>query len=109
MFKFEMKGFDEVQRCLDDTAKRAAELDGKQQEVQLSELLNDDFIAEHSSFASFDELLAASPFKVETKEDFEAIPDAEWNTYIAANTSFESWEEMQHKAAGKYLIKQIGL
>jgi hypothetical protein len=109
MFKFEMKGFDEVQRRLDDTAKRAAELDGKQQEVQLSELLNDDFIAEHSSFPSFDELLAASPFKVETKEDFEAIPDAEWNTYIAANTSFESWEEMQHKAAGKYLIKQIGL
>src|SRR5580658_931089 len=104
MFKFEMKGFDEVQRRLDDTAKRAAELDGKQQEVQLSELLNDDFIAEHSSFPSFDELLAASPFKVETKEDFEAIPDAEWNTYIAANTSFESWEEMQHKAAGKYLI-----
>jgi hypothetical protein len=109
MFKFELKGFDDVQRRLDDMAKRAAELDGKQQEVPLSKLLNDDFIAEHSSFASFDELLAASPFKVETKEDFEAIPDAEWNTYIAANTSFESWEEMQHQAAGKYLIKQIGL
>ena len=38
MFKFEMKGFNEVQRCLDDTAKRAAELDGKQQEVRLSTL-----------------------------------------------------------------------
>lgn len=90
MFKFEMKGFGEGQRRLDDIAKRAAELDGKQQTVSLSELLNDDFIAEHSSFASFDKLLAASPFKVETKEDFEAIPDAEWDTYIAANTSFES-------------------
>jgi hypothetical protein len=51
----------------------------------------------------------ASPFKVETKEDFEAIPDDEWNTYIASNTSFESWEEMQHQAAGEYVAKQIGL
>jgi hypothetical protein len=77
--------------------------------VSLSELLNDDFIAAHSSFASFDALLAAIPFKVETKEDFETIPDAEWNTYIAANSSFESWEEMQRQAASDYLVKQIGL
>jgi hypothetical protein len=109
MFKFEMKGFDKVQRRLDDIAKRASELDGKQQTVPLSELLNNGFIAEHSSFASFDELLAASPFKVATKEDFEAIPDAEWDTYITANTSFGSWEEMQRKAASEYLVKQIGL
>jgi hypothetical protein len=109
MFKFEMKGFDKVQRRLDDMAKRAAELDGKQQAVSLSELLNDDFIAEYSSFSSFDDLLAASPFKVETKEDFEAIPDAEWDTYIGANTSFESWEDMQRQAASEYLVKQIGL
>lgn len=109
MFKFEMKGLDELQRHLDDLSKRAAELDGKQLEVPLGDLLNDDFIARHSSFASFDELLAASPFKVATKEDFEAIPDAEWDTYIASNTSFDSWEEMQKKAAGEYVTKQIGL
>jgi hypothetical protein len=109
MFKIEMKGFDEVQKRLGDMAKRASELDGKQQTVPLSELLNDDFIAEHSSFATFNELLAASPFKVETEEDFEAIPNADWDTYIAKNTSFESWEEMQHQAAAKYLANQIGL
>jgi hypothetical protein len=109
MFKLEMKGFDKVQRRLDDMAKRAAELDGKHQVVSLSELLNDDFIAKHSSFTSFDKLLAASSFKVETKEDFEAIPDAEWDTYIAANTSFESWEEMQRQAASEHIGKQIGL
>lgn len=109
MFKIEMKGFDEVQKRLGDMAERAAELDGKQQTVPLSELLNDDFIAEHSSFASFNKLLAASPFKVETKEDFEAIPNDDWNTYIANNTSFESWEEMQHRAAAEYLANQIGL
>jgi hypothetical protein len=109
MLKVEMKGFDEVQNRLEDMAERAAELDGKQRTVPLSDLLNDDFISEHSSFASFNELLAKSPFKVETKEDFEAIPDAKWDSYIAANTSFESWEEMQHQAATKYLAKQLGL
>lgn len=109
MFKLEITGFDEVQKRLDKMAKRAAELDGKQQTVPLSELLNDGFIAEHSSFASFDELLGASPFKVDTREDFEAIPRAEWDAYIAANTSFESWEEMQHRAAADYTARQIGL
>lgn len=94
---------------MDDIAKRAKELDGKQQAVPLSELLNDNFISEHSTFASFDELLKASPFKVETKEDFEAIPDTDWDTYIAANTSFESWEEMQQQAANAFLLKKIGL
>jgi hypothetical protein len=93
----------------DDIAKRVAELDGKQQTMPLSELLNNDFIAKHSLFASFDELIASSPFKVETKDDFEAIPDAEWDTYIANNTSFESWEKMQRQAAAEYLVKQIGL
>jgi hypothetical protein len=104
---FEMDGFDEVQKRLDEMANRAAELDGKH--VPLSELLSDNFIAKHSSFASFDELLAASPFKIETKEDFEAIPDAEWDFYIAANTSFGSWEEMQRQAASEFVVKQIGL
>jgi hypothetical protein len=70
---------------------------------------DDNFIAEHSSFAPFDELLEASTFKVETKEDFEAIPDAEWDTCIASNTSFESWAEMQQRAAGECLAEQIGL
>jgi hypothetical protein len=109
MFKIEVKGLDKVQRRLDEIEKRSAELDGKQQAMPLSELLNNDFIAKHSSFASFDELLESSPFKVESKEDFEAIPDAEWDTYIAASTSFESWEKMQHEAAAEYLVKQIGL
>jgi hypothetical protein len=109
MFKLEIKGLDEAQQRLDDMTKRAAELDGKQQSVSLGNLLNDGFIAAHSKYASFDELLAASPFKVKTKEDFEAIPDGEWDTYIAANTSFESWEEMQHRAAAEFMAKQIGL
>ena len=58
MIKVEMDGFDELENHLDRLAKRAGELDGKKISVPLSELLNADFIAEHSSFASFDELLA---------------------------------------------------
>ena len=104
-----MDGFDEVWKRLDNIAKRSAGFNDQQQSVPLSEFLNDDFIAKHSSFASFNELLAASPFKVETKEDFEAIPDANWDINIAANTSFGSWKEMQHEAVGEYVAKQIGL
>jgi hypothetical protein len=35
--------------------------------------------------------------------------DAEGRTYIAANSWFESWQEMQHRAAAEYMAKQIGL
>ena len=109
MIKVEMDGFDELTNRLGDLAKRAGELNGKEMSVPLSELLNNDFIAEHSSFASFDELLAASPFNVETTSDFEAIPDAEWDAYIVANTSFESWQEMQQTAASEHISKILGL
>ena len=109
MIKVEMDGFDELTDRLDGLANRAGELNGKEVSVPLSELLNDNFVAEHSSFASFDELLTASPFKVETTEDFEAIPDAAWEAYIVATTSFESWQEMQKTAAGEHIGKMLGL
>jgi hypothetical protein len=83
MFEFEMKGFDKIQKRLEES-RNVRPNSMASSSSATNELLNNDFIAEHSSFASFDELLAASPLKVESKEDFEAIPDAEWDTYIAA-------------------------
>ena len=66
---------------LDDLARRAQELEG-QHEISIANLLTADFLGECSRFKSADELFEASGFNVHSVEDFKAIPDAEWDTFI---------------------------
>ncbi len=99
--------FGEVSKRLNDLAQRARDLDG-QHSVPLPELMPPDFVSGCSSFATVDELFAASPFKLDSPEDFKAIPDAEWDEFIAANTSFTSWEEMQGAAVKAWTAKRLG-
>jgi hypothetical protein len=75
------------------------ELSGTHQ-VPLSDVLTADFVSSHSPYADFDELLAA--VGVTTKEEFEALPDADFDAFLAANTEFESWLEMQKQGMAKY-------
>ncbi len=109
MLKVEMSGFDELRKRLEGMAERARQLDGKEEVVPLAELMPSAFVAEHSSFASLEELFSASPFKIDSVDDFKAIPDAEWDAYIASKTSFSSWEEMQHEAIAERMRAQLGL
>lgn len=82
---------------LDKLKKNLSELSGTN-EVKLVELMNPDFISSCSQYSSLEELIDAAGFNVESKEDFEAIPDAEWEEFIVKNTSHESWLEMQKAA-----------
>jgi hypothetical protein len=109
MFKINVQGFDELQKHLEGVAERAREMDGQEQVVSLAELMPDDFVAEHSSCTSMEELLSASPFKIESLDDFKAVPDADWDAYIASKTSFSSWEEMQESAVAARVQKMLGL
>ena len=52
-------------------------------------------------------MLDASGFKVESAEDFAAIPDEEWDAFVSKNTSYSSWEEMQKGAAKDYTKRQL--
>jgi hypothetical protein len=78
-------------------------------EISLGVLFNDKFISKHSSFSNLDDLCKASGFKIENKDDFLAIPDDEWNTFISGNTSFSSWEEMQRNAFTEHLENEMKL
>src|SRR2546425_2142749 len=91
-------GLDQLQRKLKRLEQNAASLHGTH-EVPLTELMHPVFMRSCSSFQSFQGMLDASPFKVQTAEDFKAIPDAEWDAYVRTVTSFSSWQEMT-KAAG---------
>lgn len=73
--------------------------------VSFTDIFPPQFISEHSNFRTIEELFDKSGFKVESAEDFEAIPDNEWETFIIQNTNFSSWEDMQ-KSAGNSLIQR---
>lgn len=103
----EIKGLKEAQEKLQKLSKDAEKLDG--QSVSLTDVMTDSFISENSSFGSFNELLEASEFKVESQEDFAAIPDTEWDAFIGGNTNFSNWQEMISSAGALYARKQLGL
>lgn len=104
---FKIDGLDELQQKLDDLAKNAEALDGEHS-VPVSELLTDSFIARHTSFASSDAMFEASGFKIETQEDFAAIPDVEWDAFIRSISSFDDWQGMLSAAGQEWAVRKLG-
>lgn len=76
-------------------------------QVSLGQLLTPQFISANSEFETIDDLFQNSGFKADTAEDFAAIPDAEWDAFIAAKTSFSNWEEMQQAAFQEFLAQSL--
>ena len=103
---FKIEGLDAFQRQLDDLAKRAEDLNGKHG-VPLGELLTDSFVAKHTKFSTFDDLLKASGFPCETLEEFEAIPQDEFDKHISATSDYSSWQEMVDDAAAEYIARKL--
>ena len=79
--RFEVKGLKELQHSLERLQSNARSLHGTHH-VPISDVLTNAFIQEHTRHQSVDEWFAASPFTIESQEDFQAIPDAEWDTYV---------------------------
>lgn len=50
----------------------------------------------------------ASGFKVESQEDFAAIPDVEWNEFIRSISSFSDWQTMLGEAGATWAAKKLG-
>lgn len=108
MLKFAMKGLNELKRKLKDLERRAKALEGENQ-VPLSELLTTDFLRRNTQFQTLEELFKASGFSVLSQEDFEKIPDAEWNAFIAKHTRFSNWNQMLEAAVKEWTARQLGL
>lgn len=107
MSGIQFSGLDDLEKELTEMAQRAEELDGTH-EVPLNELLPRTFMQKHSRFSSFDQFLDESPFTVETSEDFDAIPNAEMDTYVSSVTDFDSWEDMLDEATQEYVSRKMG-
>lgn len=102
-----IKGLKEFQNKLDNLKRKAEAIDGTHQ-VSFSELFNASFMRSHTNLESFDALIEAGGFKVETEDDFKAIPEQEWDQHIAKTTKFSNWQEMINAAGAEWAKKQLG-
>ena len=99
-------GLDEVRRNLDALQRRMQNLSGP---VAFEDLFPPEFMRRYTDYASIEELITASGHKVESTEDFEAIPQAEWDQFIKAKTRFANWEAMQSKAGEDYVARRLNI
>lgn len=86
---------------LEKLSKNLSELSGSSG-VKLVDLMSSNFISSCSRYSSLEELFDSSGFKIESKEDFAAIPDEDWDAFIQGNTTHENWLEMQKAALLSY-------
>lgn len=105
---FKITGLKEFQKKLENLERKAEALHGEH-EVSFAELFNASFMRRYTNFDSMDALIEAGGFKVETTDDFKAIPDQEWDEHISKTTRFGNWQEMMNEASAEWAKNQLGL
>jgi hypothetical protein len=101
-------GMNELSKKIAKLAKNVKELDGPHS-IPLTELLTANFISKHTRFSDANEMFSACGFKYETQEDFEAIPEAEFDKFIQTESTFATWHEMLGAAYQEQVKKKLGL
>ena len=101
-------GFGDAIRKLEQLEERARNLDGTHS-VPVNQLFSAAFMRRYTGFSSFQAMLEASGFKVESEEHFRAIPDLDWDNFVRSQTRFPSWEAMQKRAAQEWVTNQLRL
>ncbi len=96
--KVDFSGFDKVRKKLDDL---------RSMEVSFGELFNPTFMQQNTQFASLEDFFKAGGFEVNSKEDFEAIPDEVFDEHVAKATKFDSWESMYKQAGLEHMAKEV--
>lgn len=102
----EIRGFEELADELDRLQDRIDEVDGETT-VTFDELFPADFMKTYTEFDSIQALFKASPWSVETGADFEAIPEDEFDRYVADHSEFDSWEAMLSAAAREWIGREL--
>lgn len=107
MSRVRIRGLDQFQRNLRKLQEKAEKIGGTRI-VPIDELLTPTFVSRFTDFNNFQELVDASGFQVNSQEDFDSIPDEEWDAYIAKNSLFSSWEDMLNTAFAEQVKQQLG-
>lgn len=101
-------GLNELSKKLKQLADNAAKLDGTHT-LGMQDVLTPSFMGRHTRFKTVDEFFDASGFKVDTQEEFEAIPEDELDTFVRTESHFPSWKELLQSAGTEWTKAQLGL
>lgn len=104
---FKITGLDEAMKKLNDLQRKAEAIN--KQSVPVGEVLTPAFLLRHTPFGSADEMYQASGFKIETPEDFAAIPNEDWDAFIRSISSFSDWKSMLNEAGKEWAAQKLGL
>ncbi|MGD2115199.1 MAG: hypothetical protein PVG07_09105, partial [Acidobacteriota bacterium] len=99
-------GLEEFEKNLDSLSRSLTAVAGEHS-IPFNEMFHPRFMARYTSFRSIEEMFSASGYKVESSKDFEAIPDAEWNRFVAEKTRFSTWDDMLGAAAKEWMASKI--
>ncbi|HAU0926198.1 TPA: hypothetical protein JBH83_15520, partial [Legionella pneumophila] len=102
------KGIEEFEKKIKDLQENAKKISGQNQ-VPWSELFNDKFMLEYTSYKSIHDFIQASGYHIEKNEDLNNIPDKDWDGFIKKSTSFSSWEEMLSTAGTMWAKEKLGI
>jgi hypothetical protein len=95
MLKVSGSGFDGIIRSLERLSENARTLDGRHS-VSAGELFNAGFMHRYTRLGSFEDFSRASPCELSTALDW--IPPIEFEQFVQAQTTFQSWREMFNRA-----------
>lgn len=110
MAKFEFKGFDEFEKQLkkmEQSVERVAKKYDGSTFTDISELLNNEFMSEHTAFDDWEEWLKSGGFSVKTQEDFDNLPESKVDAYVQGTTDFNSWQDMLEEAASELISSEL--
>jgi hypothetical protein len=96
--KSDFSGIKKLQRDMEKASKELEKID-------FSKLFTKSFMLKYTNLLSFDEFLTASSFEIESKEDFEAIPDIEFDFYVNSCTKFATWQDMLDTATQEHITR----
>jgi hypothetical protein len=101
-----IKGFDDLERQLKKMQKGVKELE-RTKEIPFEDLFTANFMRRYTDYGTISDFLDNCGYPANTTEEFSAIPDAEFDKYVAANTRFSTWEKMLEKATDDYIVKKL--
>jgi hypothetical protein len=106
MIKFKVTGLDEVRAKLDTLQRRAQNASGP---VPFEDLFPPEFMRRYTSFKSIEDMLGGFDPPILSAEDFQRVPDPEWDAYVVKGTRFKSWHDMQARAGQEYVSRRLNI
>lgn len=91
---------------LETLTRNLRELDGTHHRMGADELFHPAFMAAHTRFATFEEMVDRSGCTVAQEGGPQLIPEDVWERHVQTHTDFSSWAAMQSAGAAEDLAKK---